>query len=112
MPEEPPGYYLVVQRALGDPERAKERIDEHMAWLKERLAERRLFLTGVAETEGGTGRDAGFLLVRAESFEDARAVAEDDPFLRHGIRSIELLRVIPMNGEIRADFWGGVGSLA
>jgi uncharacterized protein YciI len=108
----PQHYFLIIQRAIGDPGRVGPHLAAHQAWLKEQLAEERLVLTGTGQTEEAPGPDAGFLLVRADDFEDARRVVETDPFIREGVRSYEPLRVTPMNGLLRFSFWGAAGALA
>jgi uncharacterized protein YciI len=110
--EQPPQhYFLVIQRSIGDPAAAGPLIPAHWEFLRSQLAHDRLVLTGTGETEGAAGPDAGFLLVRADSFDAVREIMEQDPFIREGVRSYELLRVTPMNGLLRVSFWGAAGVL-
>jgi uncharacterized protein YciI len=109
---QPQQYFLVVQRAIGDPGRVQSHLAAHQAWLRERMAEERLFLTGTGQTEEAPGPDAGFLVVRGEAFAEVRELVETDPFIRDGLRSYELLRITPMNGLVRMSFWGAEGVLA
>jgi hypothetical protein len=104
-------YFLIVQKAIGDPGRVHPVMEAHMAWLEEQLAAERLVLTGTGQTEESPGPDAGFIIARADDFAAAKALAEDDPFVRHGVRSYELFRINPMNGLLRVRFWGGSGAL-
>ena len=55
-------YFLVVQKAIGDPGRVHPVMEAHMAWLKEQLAAERLVLTGTGQTEASPAPDAGFII--------------------------------------------------
>jgi uncharacterized protein YciI len=107
-----PSYFLIMQRAIGDPRGVMPLMDRHIAWLQEQLDAERLVLTGTGQTETAPGPDAGFIIARADDFAAAKAFAESDPFISEGARSYELFRIDPKNGLLKIRFWGSAGVLA
>lgn len=107
-----PSYFLILQRAIGDPGRVMPVMERHMTWLSAQLDAGRLVLTGTGQTEDAPIPDAGFIIARADDFAAAKALADDDPFIREGVRSYELLRISPKNGLLSIRFWGSAGVLA
>jgi uncharacterized protein YciI len=105
-------HYLILQRAAADPDAVHPLMDSHLAWLAAGLEAETLVLTGIGHTEGAEKPDAGFLIVRADSFAEAHALAQSDPFIREAARSYEIVRLTPMNGLLRISFWGGAGTLS
>jgi uncharacterized protein len=104
-------YYLIIQRAAGDPGAVGPLLENHKDWLREHLAGERLVLTGTGQSDRAETPDAGFLIVRADDFAQARALADSDPFIREGVRTYEALRITPMNGMLKVSFWGAEGAL-
>ena len=91
-----PNYYAIRTRPTrpammveGLNERERESFVRHSAWLKERTA------AGVFIFVGRT-RDAGtdgwaLAVIKADSDEDARRIMNDDPFVRDGVVTPELV---------------------
>src|SRR5689334_8461499 len=68
---------IIVDRAVYEPH-----LPDHLAYLAELKAAGRLLLSGPA-----TDRTGGFVLLRADSLDHARALAEGDPLVARGLDS-------------------------
>lgn len=62
-----------------------------------------LFLAGPLTLDGSDTPLAGMIVIRAHSFDEARAIADRDPFHAKGIRSYTLHRWRVNEGNIRAN---------
>ena len=77
-------YVITLTR---NPERARDEalIKSHVAFLRELDCSGQLVLAGPFEDGAG-----GMIILRAESLEAARAIAETDPFVTAGYESLEV----------------------
>ena len=83
--------YIAVTDPLGGPGMA-DKLHEHI--LSQIDLERRniLFGAGPLQDEGKDKPTRGMFIIRAASFEDARAILDQDPFHKAGLRTYKLYR--------------------
>jgi uncharacterized protein len=91
-------WYLVLSRRLRADQEAEERTPSHRDWLDEQHRVGRLLFSG--PTTDGTH---GIYIVLAESLDEAKRVAGEDPFHVYGIREMQVLewrahRAMRLNG--------------
>jgi uncharacterized protein YciI len=81
--------YIVRMEApqqIGSPlEYLKPHLREHILWLEHHEQQGSLFLSG-AHRAGDEWDGSGTAILRADSLEHARAIAETEPFHREGLR--------------------------
>jgi uncharacterized protein YciI len=83
--------FLVVTRPVRSPEIAKRLKDhlDHQVDLEKRGI---MFAAGPLYPRGSDLPEAGMFVLRANSFEEARAIADADPLHKAGLRSYTLMR--------------------
>lgn len=89
----------VVLRTPSNTARIQELLEPHLRWAI--AAERRgeLFASGPFVAEGmPAGMLGGMSIVRAASEAEARAILAGDPFIAHGVFSIDVRRWVLMEG--------------
>lgn len=80
-------WYIVMSRSLPERDEEKQRnYEEHRQWLDEQHRAGRLLFSGPT-TDGGYG----IYVMLAESLDEAKAVAAQDPHHARGIRQMEVL---------------------
>ena len=77
-------YFAAILRMV-DVEKNKTLRPEHLAFLQEHDSKGRIFARGPFSDGAG-----GLVIYQAESMEDARTLAENDPYLKGGARELEL----------------------
>jgi uncharacterized protein YciI len=93
-------------------ENSSEHLHEHMLWLRDGQAAGWLFLCGPVDwDEDWDG--SGLAVLRAESLEDAVAVAQTEPYHRHGLRHNVVRRWTVNEGtlSVKVDLLGARGQL-
>ena len=78
--------YVIVTTAVASREEIEERLPEHLEHQIRLEQEGIMFGAGPLFTEQGKG-GRGMIIVRAGSFEEAHAIADRDPFHKHGLRT-------------------------
>jgi uncharacterized protein YciI len=82
------------------PERLEPLLTEHLRYMIDLEARGLLFASGpLAEPDGSTS-GAGLTALCVPLEADARALADDDPFARHGLRSYTLQRWTLIEGNL------------
>jgi uncharacterized protein YciI len=81
--------YLVVTRPVRSPE-IEKRLADHLA--HQVALEKRgvLFAAGPLYPRGSNAPEAGMFVLRANSFEEAEAIAQEDPLHKAGLRTFTL----------------------
>jgi uncharacterized protein len=77
-------YYAAIQSVLS-PEKAETVRQAHVEFLARMVAERHIYARG--RFPDGSG---GLTIYQAETLEEARKLAEADPYVMHGVRRLEL----------------------
>jgi uncharacterized protein YciI len=84
-------FYVVVTRPTAPLEKLEPLIPAHLANQVRLEKEGTMFAAGPLTNEDGT-RYGGMFVLRANSFEEARAIADADPLHKAGLRSYTLMR--------------------
>ena len=77
--------YFAAFLKMNDPEKSQELRPQHLRFLEQGEQEGKIFARG--RFEDGTG---GLVIYKAESLDEARKIAERDPYVLSGARSLEL----------------------
>ena len=95
--------YVVLSRGAATPEQIGAVLPEHLEYMIGLERQGALFASGpLAATPGGAAGD-GLTILRAADAEQARAIAEADPFVQRGLRSFELREWTVMEGSLGAE---------
>ena len=93
--------YVAVSTPVAPPEKVKEALPDHLAYLRGLEANGSLMLAGpMSDETGAEMQGMGMLVLRAQSLEEARALAEGDPMHKTGARSFVLRRWLINEGSI------------
>jgi uncharacterized protein YciI len=92
--------YVVLSKGGAAPEQIAEHLPRHLEYMIGLEKEGVLFASGPLAEADGQVRGDGLTIVRAPSAQAARAIAEADPFVVHGLRSFELREWTVMEGSL------------
>ncbi|MGE5535191.1 MAG: YciI family protein [Acidobacteriota bacterium] len=81
--------YLVVTRPVRSPE-IEKRLADHLAHQVDLEKRGIMFAAGPLYPRGSDRPEAGMFILRANSFEEAEAIANEDPLHKAGLRSFTL----------------------
>ena len=85
-------------------------VDEHVEWLLGLESDGALLLSGPLLEGPGTRPGSGITVVRAADADEARRLAEQDPFVRAGLRTFDLFRWRINEGSVGVTLDLGSGS--
>ena len=77
--------YFAALSIMRDPKKSQDLRAQHLEFLGQMEKEGKIFARG--RFADGAG---GLIIYKAESFEDARKIAESDPYVTSGARGLEL----------------------
>lgn len=105
-------YWLVVSkpRESTTPEQVAAVVGEHVDWLLDLESTGVVVMSGPLFDGPGVGPGSGMTVLRAADAEQARAIADQDPFVRAGLRSFELFRWRVNEGSIAVTVELGSGT--
>jgi uncharacterized protein YciI len=92
--------YVVLSKGGAAPEKIAEHLPKHLEYMIGLEKKGVLFASGPLAEAGGKTRGDGLTVLRAASAEDARKIAEADPFVVNGLRSFELREWTVMEGSL------------
>jgi uncharacterized protein YciI len=92
--------FVVLTRATAGPDRITAVLPEHLAYMIGLEKSGALFASGPLTEPGGAPRGDGLTILRAASAEEARRIAEADPFSLQGLRTFELREWTVMEGSL------------
>ena len=79
--------FVVKSESSGDPERIKQNLPDHLRYQAEQEQAGHLVLAGPVSDESGEQMEgSGLIVYRANSLEQARTIAENDPMHLSGAR--------------------------
>ncbi|HEU5018487.1 MAG TPA: YciI family protein [Pseudolabrys sp.] len=81
--------YLVITRPVRSPE-IEKRLADHLAHQVDLEKRGIMFAAGPLYPRGSDRPEAGMFVLRANSFEEAEAIANEDPLHKAGLRSFTL----------------------
>ena len=79
-------WYLVLSRPSVPREQVRPHAPDHLAWMRRQHAASNVLFSGPT-----ADRSVGIYVIRAPSLDEARRVADSDPFHANAVRSYELL---------------------
>ena len=79
-------WYLVLSRPSAPREQVRPHAPEHLAWMRRQHGAGSVLFSGPT-----ADRSVGIYVVRAASLDEARRVADSDPFHANAVRSYEML---------------------
>ena len=93
--------YVAHSTPAGDPAAVKAALPDHLAYLAGLEQSGALMFAGPMSDETGTQMEGmGMLVLRAASFEEARALAEGDPMHKTGARTFVLRKWMINEGSV------------
>ena len=93
-------FYVVLSKASPTPEKLKSLLPAHLEYMIGLEKRGVLFASGPLADGAGPPTGAGLTILRTSSMEEARALAEADPFVRNGLRTFELKEWTVMEGTL------------
>ena len=91
--------YLVITRPVRSPE-IEKRLSEHLAHQVELERKGIMFAAGPLYSKGSQTPEAGMFVLRANSFEEAEAIAATDPLHAAGLRTYTIQKWRVNEGSI------------
>jgi uncharacterized protein len=92
--------YAVLSKASPTPEKLKPLLPAHLEYMIGLEKRGVLFASGPLADGAGPPTGAGLTILRTSSMEEARALAEADPFVTNGLRTFELKEWTIMEGTL------------
>ena len=92
--------YAVISQPSPVPQKLKPLLPAHLEYMIELEKRGLLFASGPLSDGAGLPNGAGLTILRAASAAEARALAEADPFVAHGLRTFELKEWTLMEGSL------------
>jgi hypothetical protein len=93
-------FFAVLSKPSATPEKLKALLPAHLEYMIGLEKRGVLFASGPLSDGAGPPSGAGLSILRAASAEEARALAEADPFVSNGLRSFELKEWTIMEGTL------------
>jgi uncharacterized protein len=94
-------FYAVLSQPSPTPEKLKPLLPAHFEYMISLEKRGVLFASGpFSDSGGGPPNGAGLTILRAASADEARALAEADPFVVNGLRTFELKEWTVMEGSL------------
>ena len=99
-------FYAVLSKASETPQKLKAFLPAHLEYMIELEKRGVLFASGPLADGEGPQSGAGLTILRAANAQEARKLAEDDPFVSSGLRTFELKEWIVNEGTfgLRVNF--------
>ena len=92
--------YVLLSKPIVDPEKLTPFLSAHLEYMIALEKRGVLFASGPLSDGAGPPSGAGLTVLRVASAEEARALAEADPFVRGGLRTFELKEWTIMEGTL------------
>ena len=93
--------YIYETKLVGSREAFKEHLSAHLDYQVKLENEGIMFGAGPLFTEGNPKPGSGMIIVRADSFEEAKAIADADPFHAAGVRTYTLRKWVLNEGGLK-----------
>ncbi|MGI9486503.1 MAG: YciI family protein [Geminicoccaceae bacterium] len=91
--------FVVLLRFADSKSQAGQFMDGHKAWIKQGIGDGVFLLTGSLQPKAG-----GAILAHNTSLADLQSRVNQDPFVREGIVSAEILEITPASADERLSF--------
>ena len=93
-------FYAVLSQPSSAPEKLKPLLPAHLEYMIGLEKRGLLFASGPLSDGAGPPSGDGLTILRAANAEEARALAEADPFVTNGLRTFELKEWTMMEGSL------------
>lgn len=93
-------FYVILTRAQAAPEAIAPHLAAHLEYMIALEKNGIMFASGPFTEADGSQRGNGMSIVRAESADHARKLAEADPFFAAGLRTFEVREWTVMEGSL------------
>jgi uncharacterized protein YciI len=93
-------YYAVLSRPSSTPEKLKALLPAHLEYMIGLEKRGVLFASGPLSDGAGPPSGAGLTVLRAANVQEARELADADPFVSGGLRTYELKEWTVMEGSL------------
>ena len=93
-------FYAVLSQPSSAPEKLKPLLPAHLEYMIGLEKRGLLFASGPLSEGAGPPSGAGLTILRAASAEEARALAEADPFVTNGVRTFDIKEWTIMEGSL------------
>ena len=94
---------VVLNKALVEPAALQPYLLAHLHYVIDLEKRGVLFASGPFSDAAGQLTGSGLTIIRASSFEEAEAIANDDPFAKSGLRKPEIQRWTVNEGRIHVS---------
>ena len=96
--------FVVVTTPVVEPDKVKDCLPDHLAYQAELEAANLLAFAGpLSDLSGDNMQGSGMIVYKAQSLEQARSLAENDPMHSRGIREFTLRRWLVNEGSLQLD---------
>src|SRR5262245_47946083 len=92
--------YVILARATAGPDAIKAALPAHLEYMIALEKAGAIFASGPLTEVGGAPAGHGLTVLRVANADEARRIAEDDPFSRQGLRTFELREWTLMEGTL------------
>jgi len=92
--------YVLLSKPLVAPEKLKPVLPAHLEYMIGLEKRGLVFASGPLTEPGGAPAGFGLTVLRTKDADEARAIAEAEPFFVHGLRSFELKEWTVMEGTL------------
>jgi uncharacterized protein YciI len=93
-------FYAILSKASPTPEKLKALLPAHLEYMISLEKRGLLFASGPLADGDGPPTGAGLTVLRVASAQEARALAEADPFVANGLRTFEIKEWTIMEGTL------------
>ncbi len=92
--------YVVETTPCSTPDQLQQVLPDHLDYQKKMEAQGKLFLAGpLSDASGENMEGSGLVIYRAQSMDEARSIAENDPMHAQGVRSYTLRKWLVNEGS-------------
>jgi len=92
--------YVLISKPLVPPEKLQPFLSAHLEYMISLEKRGLIFASGPLADGEGPPTGQGLTVLRAKSFDEARAFAQGDPFVANGLRTFELKEWTIMEGAL------------
>jgi len=92
--------YVLISKPIVPPEKLQPFLSAHLEYMIGLEKRGLVFASGPLSEGAGPPTGHGLTVLRARSFDEARAFAQGDPFVANGLRSFELKEWTVMEGAL------------
>jgi uncharacterized protein YciI len=93
-------FYAVISQPSSAPEKLKPLLPAHLEYMIGLEKRGLLFASGPLSDGAGPPSGAGLTILRVASAEEARSLAEADPFVANGVRTFDIKEWTIMEGSL------------